>query len=282
MASDSDDEMESFAPPRPGSVLAIKKQKEASSTIKTPSKKSAVNSSPAKNKSSTTKRESSPKKKPIKHPSPTLTDDEEENDDNGEKQNRKEEQYSESGDDEVFEVEAIRAHRVRHGEDEYLIKWVGYSEKENTWEKTENILDKSLIDEFYEKQNKESKSAKRASQPEDPETTTTPKKTKLKKSDSPVKNLKKGVEYVTVNESEYLSSIPKNLSSLENWDDRVEVEFVRPVTLDENGKGSTELFVFLKWDSGEQTTHPAKVANKKCPQQIIKFYEKHLTFKENS
>lgn len=38
------------------------------------------------------------------------------------------------GGDGVFEVEEIRATRRRHGVTQYLIKWQGYPESENTWE----------------------------------------------------------------------------------------------------------------------------------------------------
>ncbi|KAL3690621.1 hypothetical protein R1sor_016930 [Riccia sorocarpa] len=39
----------------------------------------------------------------------------------------------------VYFLEAIRKKRTRKGKVEYLVKWLGYSEKDNTWEPYENI-----------------------------------------------------------------------------------------------------------------------------------------------
>ena len=38
-----------------------------------------------------------------------------------------------------FEVEEIRGKRMYHGKVQYLVKWVGYGEDENTWEPLENL-----------------------------------------------------------------------------------------------------------------------------------------------
>jgi hypothetical protein len=41
----------------------------------------------------------------------------------------------------VYEAEAILDTRVRRGKMEYLVKWKGYHDKHNTWEKEENVQD---------------------------------------------------------------------------------------------------------------------------------------------
>ncbi|XP_054719433.1 uncharacterized protein LOC129229120 [Uloborus diversus] len=51
-------------------------------------------------------------------------------------------------DNEVFKVEKILAKRFRHGRYEYLIKWKGYPNSQNTWEPKENILSPTLLEEF--------------------------------------------------------------------------------------------------------------------------------------
>jgi hypothetical protein len=40
---------------------------------------------------------------------------------------------------EQYEVEAIRAHRQWNRKLQYLIKWKGYPESDNTWEPVENV-----------------------------------------------------------------------------------------------------------------------------------------------
>jgi len=53
---------------------------------------------------------------------------------------------------ESFEVEEIREKRSgKKGKVEYLIKWKGYAEIENTWEPAENLQCYGMINEFEEK-----------------------------------------------------------------------------------------------------------------------------------
>jgi Chromo (CHRromatin Organisation MOdifier) domain len=40
----------------------------------------------------------------------------------------------------VYEVEAIRGHRVIKGENEYLVKWKGFEIHEATWERQSNLV----------------------------------------------------------------------------------------------------------------------------------------------
>uniref|UniRef100_A0A3B5K5X2 Chromobox homolog 8a (Pc class homolog, Drosophila) n=1 Tax=Takifugu rubripes TaxID=31033 RepID=A0A3B5K5X2_TAKRU len=45
----------------------------------------------------------------------------------------------------VFAAESIIKRRIRRGRWEYLVKWKGWSQKYNTWEPEENILDERLF-----------------------------------------------------------------------------------------------------------------------------------------
>jgi len=57
--------------------------------------------------------------------------------------------------DRVFAAERLLKKRKRKGKTEFLVKWKGWSQKHNTWEPEENILDVRLI-EVYEKSQNES------------------------------------------------------------------------------------------------------------------------------
>ncbi|XP_033630678.1 polycomb group protein Pc-like [Asterias rubens] len=50
--------------------------------------------------------------------------------------------------DDVYIVEALKGKRRRKGTTEYLVKWRGWSNKHNTWEPEDNILDKRLLDSY--------------------------------------------------------------------------------------------------------------------------------------
>ncbi|XP_052872069.1 polycomb group protein Pc [Anopheles cruzii] len=51
-------------------------------------------------------------------------------------------------DDRVYAAEKIMKKRARAGKAEYWVKWKGWSQRHNTWEPEENILDPRLIDIF--------------------------------------------------------------------------------------------------------------------------------------
>lgn len=54
-----------------------------------------------------------------------------------------------SGDDEVFDVEAIIDRRVQNGVEEFLVKWKGYTTEDNTWEPRCNLVEcKELLSQF--------------------------------------------------------------------------------------------------------------------------------------
>ncbi|KAK7058684.1 Chromobox protein 8 [Halocaridina rubra] len=67
--------------------------------------------------------------------------------------------------DRVYAAECIQKKRVRRGRVEYLVKWKGWSNKHNTWEPVENILDGRLLEAFEESQRESGGGAKRGPKP---------------------------------------------------------------------------------------------------------------------
>lgn len=49
-----------------------------------------------------------------------------------------------------FEVEGILRKRVTGDRTEYLIKWLNFSDEDNTWEPAENLSCRELVEEFEE------------------------------------------------------------------------------------------------------------------------------------
>ena len=48
----------------------------------------------------------------------------------------------------IFAAEYIVKERIRKGQLQYLVKWKGFTSKDNSWEPEENILDSRLIDNY--------------------------------------------------------------------------------------------------------------------------------------
>jgi len=162
---------------------------------------------------------------------------------------------------EEYEVERIIERRVRKGKTEYLIKWKGYdNEEDNTWEPQENLdCEDKIID--FEKNRKE-KEAKESEK--DKEAKAAGSKGEKRKSEAVGKKEE-----------------PKEKKKKEK-DDNKPRGFARGLTA-ERIIGATndpgELFFLIKWKgSDEADLVPAKEANVKIPQIVIKFYEERLNW----
>jgi hypothetical protein len=56
-------------------------------------------------------------------------------------------------DEPVFDIDLIIDHRGKPGQYEYLIKWKGYSDEDNTWEPAVNFIDDKCIQDYWKSQN---------------------------------------------------------------------------------------------------------------------------------
>lgn len=68
----------------------------------------------------------------------------------------------------IYAAEKIMKKRVRRGKIEYRVKWKGWSQRHNTWEPEENILDARLIVAYERSVNKGSTPAKRGAKRKEP------------------------------------------------------------------------------------------------------------------
>jgi len=133
-----------------------------------------------------------------------------------------------------YSVEKVVDKRVGlKGKVEYLIKWEGYGDEDNTWEPKENLDCKELI-EIYEKKKRKSGAGAGGE---------TASKKKKWDDDKP-----------------------------RGFDQNLEPERIIGAT-DVSG----ELMYLIKWEgSREADLVPAKEANVKYPQTVIKFYEDRM------
>jgi len=150
-----------------------------------------------------------------------------------------------------FVVEKILEKRLVHGKTEYLLKWKGFTDEDNTWEPVENLGCPELIQAFENNLKLKDAKKKRAA-PEVEE----PKESKRKKS--------AGKEPVRAEQT--------------GFDRGLQADKIIGAT-----DSSGELMFLMKWkDTDEADLVPARQANIKCPQVVIGFYEERLTWHTNT
>ncbi|XP_063929711.1 chromobox protein homolog 3-like [Zophobas morio] len=147
---------------------------------------------------------------------------------------------------EEYVVEKIIDSRINaHGVKEYFLKWIGYDDKDNTWEPEENLDCPGLIAAFeaerVAKEKERSKKRKASGTP-----TQELKGTKRKNEEKKVHGFDRGLE-------------PEKIIGATD--------------------SSGQLMFLMKWEgTDEADLVPAKQANVKCPQVVIRFYEERLTW----
>ena len=146
--------------------------------------------------------------------------------------------------EEEFSVEKVMDKRVgKNGKTEYLLKWKGYGEEDNTWEPKENLDCPELIDEFERVYGQ-------------------------KKSMKPSADKRKSMGGGEPKAKRAAGERPRG------FDRGLDPERIIGAT-----DSSGELMFLIKWKgSDEADLVPAREANVKCPQTVIKFYEERLTW----
>ncbi|KAG5673130.1 hypothetical protein PVAND_003203 [Polypedilum vanderplanki] len=148
---------------------------------------------------------------------------------------------------EEYFVEKILQKRVIDGSVEYYLKWEGYSNADNTWEKEENLNCPEKVAEFEERiRQKEPASKKR------------------KRDDS--------LTAASPNTSK------KKTKGTDGFDRGLDPEKIIGATEREK-----KLMFLMKWkNTDEADLVYAEEANVICPQIVIKFYEERLSWKTNN
>ncbi|KAK4026674.1 chromobox protein homolog 1 [Daphnia magna] len=167
-------------------------------------------------------------------------------------------------DEEEYIVEKILDRREKNGEIEYLLKWIGFSDDDNTWEPKKNLCCYDLIAAFESKRNEKEKMKKKHINIKEKEKHPSLKENLENKQDE-LSQEKKAVKKKTK------VQMP---SLLTGFDRNMEAEKILGATDD---SPSGELLFLIKWKSSDDCDLvPSSLANKLCPQVVIKFYEKNL------
>ena len=156
---------------------------------------------------------------------------------------------------EQFVVEKIMDKRMRRNKVEYLLKWEGYGDDENTWEMAASLDCPDLVTEY------EKSLIKNQGKLDDKENKVNDKNYKRKAS-------KTSQLSSTSNES---SSFEIDKLELSNSNDSQDLTVETILGADRSG-GELNFLIKFK-DVAESQFVPAKTANLKYPQDVIRFYE---------
>merc|ERR1712110_800887 len=150
--------------------------------------------------------------------------------------------------EEEYSVEKVVDKRTgKNGKVEYLLKWKGYGDEDNTWEPAENLDCHDLIKTF-----EKAHAAKKA---------TADSKRKAPAAAAGADKKKRG-------DGEKPRGFGRGLD---------------PERIIGATDSSGELMFLIKWKgSDEADLVPSREANVKCPQTVIKFYEERLTWHTSS
>ncbi|XP_027878748.1 chromobox protein homolog 1a [Xiphophorus couchianus] len=156
---------------------------------------------------------------------------------------------AEEEEEEEYVVEKVLDRRVVRGKVEFLLKWKGFSDEDNTWEPEENLDCPDLIAEYMQK-HKEREEKK--------------KESKRKASSEASGDAEERASKKRKEEGDKARGFGRGL---------------QPERIIGATDSSGELMFLMKWkNSDEADLVPAKEANVKCPQVVISFYEERLTW----
>lgn len=207
--------------------------------------------------------------------------------------------------EEEYQVEKIIDRRENNGEVEYFLKWKGFSELENTWEPEDNLNCTELLEEFnreYAKnssKNKEGKSEASSKHVYDEKpgkrnketisdserkgklSRPTKEKTNLDIAENKEKKEKdkksedkdeRGIKRKAT-KSESSPKKKKRTQIVTGFDKGYQAQSILGATDTAGG----ELHFLISWaNTNEAELVPARIANLKIPQMVIKFYEERL------
>ncbi|ORD96468.1 HP1 [Hepatospora eriocheir] len=169
--------------------------------------------------------------------------------------------------EDVYEVEKILDDRINNNKKQYLIKWLGYSLDECTWEYEENLYcDKVKFE--YERSNKRNKESKKK---------LSVKTDKKDASFQKIENVKKSK---MINSTKNKSSTKKTSSVgfqpkiTNEWDN-----YIDKITLIEKTENGTIEAAYTTYD-GTHGAIDVVDLRYKAPLKLIKFYEDHMFFKK--
>ncbi|TBU19163.1 chromatin organization modifier protein [Ordospora colligata] len=197
--------------------------------------------------------------------------------------------------EDVYVVEKVVASRTLKGVKQYLLKWQGYPDSDNTWENEKNIFCKDMIQEYENTKampNKKQKKGKQSNlNPSEAKATQNPqesaaeqesygtnkRKSRSQKDKNELQNNNKqsqeGIKRKPRAKSKVLPDTQAKIDNLSSAVDKV-----ISVEMNDSKNG---LVVYLLFKNGENGKFPAEIIHEKCPIPLLEYYESNLVFCED-
>ncbi|XP_063528953.1 chromobox protein homolog 5-like isoform X2 [Cydia strobilella] len=173
---------------------------------------------------------------------------------------------SDQSSEEEYVVEKVLDRRVVKGKVQYLLKWKGYKEEESTWEPEDNLDCAALIKTFEDARKEKEKSKK----PEE--------RAKKRVRESSEDTRKSRGASVSSADGTGTGTDAKRSKDKDDKKSGFE-KGLKAEKIIGASDATGQLMFLIKWaDSDEAELVPAKIANVKCPQEVITFYEERLTW----
>jgi chromobox protein 5 len=176
-----------------------------------------------------------------------------------------------------------------HFQNEYLLKWKGYSNSHNRWTPEDNLNCDDLIDEFETRREAEKKRQRRRtkSKARTLDVSTPQRKQRTRANRSKITSSSPSAsahsESAPLNESE----LPLNNSNKETSSSSSDSSSDEADSIPQEIVGAFQshgLVIFcVRWQgTGQISPVPAEVANIKWPQMVIAFYERRTTWNDRN
>lgn len=184
-----------------------------------------------------------------------------------------EDEEIEDEDDEIFIVEKILDHRIENdGELRFKVKWEGYDEPGDlTWEPEENLESApDILKAYFKKIGGREKAFE-----EIPKANSNKKKRNRLSVNNAGSDTGSQSSVKRTRTSHPGDSTPpkqnkgKFVPPSGSWEDHI-------AEIDAIQGDDGQLWIYLKWKSGDKTRHDTKTIYKRCPQQMLRFYERHI------
>jgi chromobox protein 5 len=188
-----------------------------------------------------------------------------------------EEEEEEVLDEAEFIVEKILDRKLVNGEVHYFLKWKGFDETENTWEPEMNLDCPELIADFHKRSKAQSKKSSNGPVVENNSTTNNNNNNNNNNNTNTISNKRSTRDSTDQQQQQQESSDSSKKSKRANdfgYGRGLEIEKILGAT-DVYG----ELMFLIKWQlTDKPELVPARIANVKSPQYVIRFYEDRLTW----